>query len=455
MKTAPRQPAAIRRAAAVVAQRRERRRARPRRFGRLWRYLAVIGPGIIVANAGNDAGGVFTYSNTGAKYGTALLWAFIPILVALIVTQEMVARLGTVTGKGLMDLIRERFGVRWTFFASVVVLIANGGTTLAEFAGVAGGLGLLGVPLPIAVLGAAALIAVVVLRGNRRLVERIFLALGLTFVSYIVTAFTVHPDWTSIGRDLVVPNLNHPSSIPTGSYLVDLIALIGTSITPYMQLFLQSSIVDKGTADTDLRMVRSDVVSGSIFAVMVAVFIVITTAATLFGPSAEYPHGLAGAGVSSAQQAASALAPLVGVHAQQLFAVGLVGASLLAAAVLPLSTAFVICEAFGAERSVQNNFADAPLFFTLFIGLLAFGAGVMLIPGVPIAGVAIGTQTLDGILLPVLLVFIIILANDRRLLGARRNRRAYNTVAVALAGVLISLTSILLVSTLFPGLFGG
>ncbi|MBA3907352.1 MAG: Nramp family divalent metal transporter, partial [Pseudonocardiales bacterium] len=192
MKTAPPQGRPLRRRAVeAVADRRERRHAQPRRGRGMWRYLAVIGPGIIVANAGNDAGGVFTYSNTGAKYGYTLLWAFLPIALCLIITQEMVARLGTVTGKGLMDLIRERFGVRWTLFAAVVVLIANGGTTLAEFAGVAGGLGLLGVPLPVAVIGAATLIGVVVMRGNRRLVERIFLALGLTFVSYIVTAFFV------------------------------------------------------------------------------------------------------------------------------------------------------------------------------------------------------------------------------------------------------------------------
>ncbi len=456
MKTAPRQPGALRhRAAQAVAQRRELRRGRPRRLSGLWRYLAVIGPGIIVANAGNDAGGVFTYSNTGAKYGNHLLWAFLPILIALIITQEMVARLGTVTGKGLMDLIRERFGVRWTLFASIVVLIANGGTTLAEFAGVAGGLGLLGVPLPVAVIGAAALIGMVVMRGNRRLVERVFLALGLTFISYIVTAFTVHPDWAAIGRSALVPDLSHPAMVPTGTYLIDLIALIGTSITPYMQLFLQSSIVDKGTSEKDLSLVRSDVVSGSIFAVVVAMFIVITTSATLFGPSSAYPHGLAGVGVGSAQEAASALAPLAGVHAQQLFAIGLVGASLLAAAVLPLSTAFVICEAFGAERSVQSSFRDAPLFFTLFIGLLVFGAGILLIPGVPIAGVAIGTQTLDGILLPVLLVFIILLANDRRLLGSHRNGVAYNVIAVSLASVLILLTMVLVVTTIFPGLVGG
>ncbi len=456
MKTAPRQTSPLRRRAAeAVAQRRERRRAQPRRLAGVWRYFAVIGPGIIVANAGNDAGGVFTYSNTGAKYGNHLLWAFLPILVALIITQEMVARLGAVTGKGLMDLIRERFGVRWTLFAAVVVLIANGGTTLAEFAGVAGGLGLLGVPLPVAVLGSAALIGIVVMRGNRRIVERIFLALGLTFISYIITAFTVHPKWGDIARSAFVPDLSHPSSVSTGAYIVDVIALIGTSITPYMQLFLQSSIVDKGTGERDLRLVRSDVISGSVFAVAVAMFIVITTSATLFGHSPAYPHGLAGVGVGSAQQAASALAPLAGVHAQQLFAVGLVGASLLAAAVLPLSTAFVICEAFGAERSVQSSFTDAPLFFTLFIGILVIGAGIMLIPGVPIAGVAIGTQTLDGILLPIMLVFIIILANDRRLLGRRSNGPVYNVIAVALATVLTLLTVTLVVATIFPGLVGG
>jgi Mn2+/Fe2+ NRAMP family transporter len=244
----------------------------------------------------------------------------------------------------------------------------------------------------------------------------------------------------------VVPALSHPG-VATGAYVADLIALVGTSITPYMQLFLQSSIVDKGTAENDYRYVRADVITGSLFAVMVAVFIVITTAFTL------YLNGFAGHGLSSAsgaQDAASALAPLAGAHAAQLFAVGLLGASLLAAAVLPLSTAFVVAEAFGAERSVQAGFGEAPLFFTLFIGLLAIGAGIMLIPGIPISGVAIGTQVLDGILLPVLLVFIIILANDRRLLGRRRNGAIHNVVAIALAGVLSLLTAFLVITAFLP-----
>lgn len=420
----------------------------------MWRYLAIVGPGLIVANAGNDAGGIFTYANVGAKYGTTLLWAFPPILVALVVTQEMVGRLGAVTGKGLMDLIRERFGVRWTLFASVVVIVANGGTILAEFAGVAGGLGLLGVNRLISVTAAAVMITLLVLRANRRLVERVFLALGLAFFSYIITAFTVHPDWGTIGRDLVVPSFAHPGTT-SGAFIIDCIALIGTSITPYMQLFLQSSIVDKGTSESQLGYVRADIISGSIFAVAVAAFIVITTSQTIFhGAIPGYPHGLAGVGVDSATQAAAALVPLVGSHAEQLFAVGLLGASLLAAAVLPLSTAFVVCEAFGAERSVQRTFSEAPLFFTLFIGLIGIGAAIMLIPGVPIAGVAIGTQTLDGILLPVLLVFIIILANDRRLLGRRRNGLIYNLIAIALATLLTVLTAALVVTTLIPGLVG-
>ena len=413
----------------------------------MWRYLAIVGPGLIVANAGNDAGGIYTYSNIGAKYGIALLWGFLPILLALIVTQEMVARLGAVTGKGLMDLIRERFGVRWTLFASVVVIVANGGTTLAEFAGVAGALGLLGVPQWIAVISAAAMIGVLVLRANRRVVERIFLALGLAFISYIVTAFMVPTDWHAVGRKLVSPSLDYPG-VSTGAYITDLIALVGTSITPYMQLFLQSSIVDKGTPEKDLRYVRTDVITGSIFAVAVAVFIVITTAFTIHLD----PH-IAGTGLSATsgtQDAAKALVPLAGAHAEQLFAVGLLGASLLAAAVLPLSTAFVVCEAFGAERSVQAGFSEAPLFFTLFIGLLAVGAGVMLIPGVPIAGVAIGTQVLDGILLPVVLVFIVILANDRRLLGRRRNGPLNNAVAIGLTAVRTVITAVLVVTALLP-----
>jgi NRAMP (natural resistance-associated macrophage protein)-like metal ion transporter len=443
MKTPPQTAALRRRAEEAVAARRERR-AHHRRFGGVRRYLAIIGPGLIVANAGNDAGGIFTYSNTGAKYGLHLLWTFVPILLALIVTQEMVARLGCVTGKGLMDLIRERFGVRWTLFASVVVIVANGGTVLAEFAGIGGALGLLGVPLPVAVLGSAAMLAILVLRANRRLVERVFLAMGLTFVSYIVTAFMVHPRWGDVVRAVVVPTLSHPPLKPGAtSYTTDVITLIGTTITPYMQLFLQSSIVDKGTSEKELNYARADVISGSTFAVAVAMFIVITTAYTLF------PHGFAGQDLSSAADAAQALRPLAGDHATQLFAVGLLGASLLAAAVLPLSTAFVVCEAFGAERSVQSRFGEAPLFFVLFMLLLLTGAVTVALlgPG-SIAAVAIGTQTLDGVLLPVLLVFILILANDRRLLGRYRNGPVNNVIAGALTVVLSALTAYLVVTTL-------
>jgi Mn2+/Fe2+ NRAMP family transporter len=410
---------------------------------RVWRYLLILGPGLIVANAGNDAGGVFTYSNIGAKYGYSLLWVMLPTALALIVVQEMVARLGAVTGKGLMDLIRERFGVRWTVFAVLVVLVANGGTLLAEFAGVAGGFGLLGVPRWIAIPVAVVVLAAVVLRGNRPVVERIFLALGLAFLSYVATAILVHPDWGQVAASLVNPASAHPGT-PTSTYVADVIALIGTSITPYMQLYLQSSVVEKGTPLKDYAMVRLDVVSGSVFAVLVAAFIVITTAVTL------YPHGYAGRGVGDASDAARALIPLAGVHAGQLFAVGLIGASLLAAAVLPLSTAFVVCEGFGAERSVDSRFGDAPLFFGLFLGLLVVTGAVMMLPGVPIAGVAIGTQTLDGILLPVMLIFILLLANDRRLLGRHRNGRLYNLIAGLVVAVLAALT-LVLIATSLPG----
>jgi NRAMP (natural resistance-associated macrophage protein)-like metal ion transporter len=449
VKTPPQTAPLRRRAEAAVAARRERRAARPRRLAGVRRYLAIIGPGLIVANAGNDAGGIFTYSNTGSKYGLNLLWTFLPILVALIVTQEMVARLGCVTGKGLMDLIRERFGVRWTLFASVVVIVANGGTVLAEFAGTGGALGLLGVPLPLAVLGAALMLGVLVLRANRPLVERIFLAMGLAFVSYIVTAVMVRPDWAHVAQALVVPTLAHPPTRPGAtSYTTDVITLIGTTITPYMQLFLQSSIVDKGTSEKELNYARADVISGSTFAVMVAVFIVITTAYTLFLHGCG-GGGCAGTDLGSAAEAAGALRPLAGEHATQLFAIGLLGASLLAAAVLPLSTAFVVCEAFGAERSVQSRFGEAPLFFGLFILLLGVGAVTVAVLGPSsIAAVAIGTQTLDGILLPVLLVFILILANDRRLLGRYRNGPVNNAIAGALTLILTALTAWLVLTTL-------
>ncbi len=413
------------------------------RHSRLMRYLMILGPGLIVANAGNDAGGIFTYSNTGAKYGYSLLWTLIPITVALIVVQEMVARLGAVTGKGLMDLIRERFGVRWTMFAVLTVLAANGATMLAEFAGVAGGFGLLGVPRWAAIPASAVVLAIVVLRGTRPVVERVFLALGLAFLSYIVAAILVHPDWRAVSFSLVTVGSAHPGT-STQAYFADVIALIGTSITPYMQLYLQSAVVEKGTPLREYGYVRFDVISGSIFAVLVAGFIIVTAGVTLF------PNGFAGKGVASATDAAQALIPLAGTHAGQLFAVGLIGASLLAGAVLPLSTAFVVCEGFGAERSVESRFSDAPLFFSLFLGTLAITAAVMLFPNVPIAGVAIGTQTLDGILLPVMLVFILILVNDRRLLGKYCNGPIYNVLAGMIVAVLAVLTLLLLVSSI-PG----
>ncbi len=409
-------------------------------LGPVLKFLAIVGPGIIIANAGNDAGGVYTYSDIGAKYGYSLLWTFIPITISLIVVQEMVGRLGCITGKGLMDLIRERFGVRWTLFVSIVVIIANGGTLLAEFAGVAGALGLLGIPKTIAIIGAALLIAVIVMRGNRQLVERIFLALGLAFFSYFITAFLVPTQWKTVGHAFLIPSLSHPG-VTEGAFLIDVVALIGTTITPYMQLYLQSSIVDKGSSRGDLPYVRADIISGAAFSNIVSVFIVITTAATLF------PHGLAGIGITSTGAAARALTPLVGIHAQQLFAVGLLGASLLAAAVLPLSTAFVVCEAFGAERSVQSKFSEAPLFFMLFLGLIIITAGVMLLPHVSITGVAIGTQTLDGILLPVLLVFIFILANDKSLLGRHRNSLLLNIISFITVIVLIGLDILLLLNS--------
>lgn len=434
----------------VAAERPASVRVSPR-FAGLWRYLAVVGPGLIVANAGNDAGGVFTYTQTGSKYGLGLLWTFIPILIALIVTQEMVARLGTVTGKGLMDLIREKFGIRWTLFVSAVVVVANGGTVLAEFIGVAGALGLLGVAKEVAVPVAAFVITFLVLRANRRIVERVFLALGLAFVSYVITALMVHPDWGAVAHAFV-PTFDHAPVQPGATpYTTDLITLIGTSITPYMQLFLQSSIVDKGTSERELKYVRADVISGSVFAMAVAAFIVITTSATLFSHGCVGGTCFPGNDLQSTKDAALALQPLAGEHAEQLFAVGLLGASLLAAAVLPLSTAFVVCEAFGAERSVQRRFSEAPLFFTLFLGILVVGAGaVLFIAEGSLTTVALQTQTLDGILLPVLLVCILVLANDRRLLGRHRNKLAHNAVAGLLTVVLTGLTATLVLGQFLP-----
>ena len=415
------------------------RRAVARRRG-LVAYLAVIGPGMVAANAGNDAGGIATYASAGADYGYHLLWTLVPLVFALGIVQETCARMGAVTGKGLSDLIREQFGVRWTVLVMLALLVANGGVTVSEFVGIAAATELFGVPRYASVPLAALAVWWLVVKGSYRRVERVFLAMSLVFLGYVVSAFLARPDWGGVARGLVRPEIQF-----NAGYLFTVVALIGTTISPYMQVFVQSSVVEKGVTEEDYALTRVDVWTGTVFALAVAFFIAVATAATLHA---------AGIHIESAEDAARALEPLAGEYAKILFGVGLFGASMLAAAVLPLSTAYSISEALGFEKGVSRSFREAPIFLGIFTFLVAVGGLVAMIPGLPLISVLLVTQVINGLLLPVLLVSVLRLVNRRELMGARVNGPVYNA-ASWLTVVVVSALSVLFIATrLFPGLLG-
>ena len=394
------------------------RRARVRR-ATLLAFLAVMGPGIITGFAGNDAGGVTTYTAVGAHYGYALLWLLLLSTAGLVVIQEMCARMGAVTGKGLSDLIRERFGVRWTIVAMVALLVANGSNVVAEFAGVAASLELLGVERIVSVPAAAIAIWVLVVFFSYRVVERALFVLLLAFVAYPVSAFIVRPDWDAVLRGVAVPTLS-----PGQAALIAALALVGTTITPYMQFYIQASIVDKGIGRDLYRYARVDVYLGALLTGLNGFFIVVVAGAVLF-PA----HVL----VNSAADAAQALGPLAGDQAKLLFGMGLFGASLLAATIMPLSTSYAICEAFGWESGISKDFREAPVFMGLFTLLLVIGAVVVLSPSVPLIPLILVSQNVNGLLLPIVLVFILLLAGDRALMGDQANGRVSQIVGVGTA----------------------
>lgn len=400
----------------------------------------MLGPGLIAANAGNDAGGIATFSQAGARYGYSLLWALAISGFCLAIVQEMCARMGAVTGKGLADLIREQFGVRWTALAMLALLVANTGVTISEFLGIAASVQVLAndphTPWIFLIVPLSALILwLLVTRGSYRRVEKIFLLMSLGFLAYIPAAFAAHPDWGEIGRQIVIP----PLSADPG-YLLTAVALVGTTISPYMQFFVQSSVADKGIHAGDYVYEQVDIYSGTIFAMLVAGFVVIVTGATLF-PIHHY--------VDTALDAALALQGLVGSAAGLLFGVGLFGASLLAAAVLPLSTAYGICEAFGFERGVSRSFKEAPVFQSIFTGLIILGVLIALIPNLPIIQVLIVLQDLNAAMLPILLVFIILLINNRRLMGRRVNGLVRNVISWVTVVVITILIVLLLLNAIF------
>jgi Mn2+/Fe2+ NRAMP family transporter len=413
------------------------RRAVERRTGFL-AYLAVIGPGMIAANAGNDAGGIATYSTSGAEFGYTLLWTFLPILIALGLVQEMCARMGVVTGKGLADLIRERFGVRWTMVVMMALLVANAGVTVSEFVGIAAATELFGVPRQISVPLAALSVWWLVVKGSYRRVERVFLVMSLVFLGYIVSAFLARPEWSEVARQMARPSFRYDNH-----YLFTLIALIGTTISPYMQVFVQSSVVEKGVGRESYKLVRADVWVGTLFAMSIAFFIVISTAATLGSQG-----GYAGS-IETAADAARALVPLAGEYAGLLFAVGLFGASMLAAGVLPLATAYSISEALGFEKGVSRSFREAPIFIGIFTFLIAVGALIAIIPGLPLMRVLVVTQFINGLLLPVMLVAILRLAGDRQLMGEYANGAVYNVLAWLTVLIVSALSLVLVAKTVF------
>ena len=381
----------------------------------LLRLLLILGPGLVATSAGNDAGGIATYSSAGAKYGYDLIWVMVLITVSLAVVQEMCARLGAATGRGLLDLIRERYGVGWALFAVGVILVANTGVTVSEFVGVAAAAELFGVSKYVAVPMAALLLWLLVTYGSYPRVEKLFLLMTLVFFAYPAAAFMAGPDWGAVARGAFVPTLRTDSE-----YLFVLVALLGTTVTPYMQLFQQSSIVERGAARRHYGPERLDAYVGTVFSNLMSISMIIATAATL--------HVAGRTEVGSAADAALALEPVVGPAARTLFAVGLLGASLLAGAVLPLATSYAVSEAFGVPKGVNLDFRRARIFFTIFTALIVVGAASALIPGLPVIKMLVAVQVLNGALLPVVLVFILRLVNDERLTGELKNTRLYNVL---------------------------
>jgi Mn2+/Fe2+ NRAMP family transporter len=397
-------------------------------FGRrLMLFFAVLGPGLITASVDNDAGGITTYSVAGATWGYDLLWTLIPITIALVVVQEMSARMGVVTGKGLSDLIRENFGVRVTFWMSIALILANLGNVIAEFAGVAASLQIFGVPIWLSVPTAAVAVWLLVLKGTYRSVEKFFLVASVFYIAYPITLFFAKPDWGEIGTALVVPRLH-----ADGAYVAMLIGMVGTTIAPWMQFYLQAAVVEKGIKPEQYGMSRLDVIAGCIVTDVVAFAIVVACAATLHG---------AGVQVETAGQAAMALEPLAGRHASWLFAFGLFNASFFAAAILPLSTAYYVCEAFGWESGVDRKYGEARQFYWLYTSILVIGAAVVLWPRLPLVPIMLVSQVLNGMLLPFILVFMLLLINKEKLMGEWRNGRWFNGVAWTTTVVMIMLTA--------------
>jgi NRAMP (natural resistance-associated macrophage protein)-like metal ion transporter len=405
----------------------------------IWKWLLILGPGLIATSAGNDAGGIATYSSAGAKFGYQLIWVMVLLTVSFAVVQEMCSRLGAATGRGLLDLIREKFGIEWTLFAIAIIVIANGGVTISEFVGIGAATELFGVSRYISVPVTAVLLWYLVIFGSYARVEKIFLLMTLVFFSYPIAAVMSKPDWGQVLRGAVVPTIRFDSD-----YIFVLVGLLGTTLTPYIQVFQQSSIVERGASRKRYGQERIDAYFGSVFSNLMSISMIIATAATLY---------IAGqTDILTAADAAKALEPVAGSAAMVLFAVGLLGASLLAGGVLPLATSYAISEAFGIPKGVNLDYRRGKAFFGLFTAFIVLGAAAALVPGVPIFPLLVGIQVLNGVLLPIILVFILLLINDEKLTGNLGNSKVYNVLGWA-TFALISTAVLVMLGLQVYGLF--
>ena len=397
-------------------------------------FLSILGPGIVTGSVDNDVGGITTYSVAGASYGYKLVWVLVPSFVVLFVVQEMNARMGIVTGKGLADLIRENAGVKITFFIFVGLLFADILNTTTEFAGVAGSMEIFGVSKYIAVPLVAAAVWALVVKGTYRMAERVFLVFCVALLSYVVSAIMGHPHWGEVGTALIRPHMQFDSD-----YITMIITLVGTTIAPWMQFYMQSAVIEKGLTMKDYRYTILDVIVGCVATVVVAFFIIIACASTL------HINGIV---INDASDAAKALEPFAGVLASEVFAFGLFVASIFAAVILPVATAFYVCEAFGFEAGIDKKWEEAPQFYWLYTVIIAIGAGIILIPDVPLVKISLMSQEINGILLPVVLICMMLLVNNKEVMGEHVNKKPGNIIGWTTIVILVSLSIILFITSL-------
>lgn len=405
-----------------------------KRIKNLLFILGIIGPGLITVNAGNDAGGIATYAAVGAHFGYKMLWGLLLITFSLGIIQEMNARMAIVTGKGLSDLIREQFGVKLAFFAMLTLFIANFGVCVGDFAGIAASMELFGISKYISVPIVAAFTLFIITRGNYSKIEKVFLIFTFVFFSYIITCFIAKPQWNVVFKEMFTPQIEFSKE-----FILTFIGMIGTTITPYMQFYLQSSIVDKGLNIDDYKYEKIDVYLSAVWGDLVSFFIIVTTAITL------YKNGIR---IESAEQAALALKPLAGNYASALFGIGLFGASALAIAIIPLSTTYAICEAFGFERGLDNEFKEAPIFYGIFAGMIIISAIIVLLPKISLVGIMLFTQQLAGMLSPIILIFMVRLTNRKDVMGKYVNNRVQNIIIWITVAFIITLSIIIFLAPL-------